>query len=171
MFCIDASPQWLKAISKLVLADEQSMQDGLLLHVYRIITTDEIMTIAAQLATCTTWESKVDALIESLKSHVKHSKSYQRAFVNALYGRLKAINNYETFWSTKLRSEAILIRTKQVMPGLEMEDHYGLQQLLGRTLDIHYIEAEHDNILDHENCAKIINKIVTNTSMLEAIVL
>lgn len=159
MFCIDGAPAWLYSVVRLSLTtDRKLMQDALLSYVIEMLAPKQQIDLLPVLVTCPDWESKVDVFLKHVPENIKHSKRYQRALVKVIYGRLQAIMNYNTTGFKKLKSPAILLRAKDLPPGLIIDEDYGLQAFLEQPTKVHLLEGNHISIVDNKDCANVINR-------------
>ncbi|XP_077295534.1 fatty acid synthase-like [Arctopsyche grandis] len=165
VFCVDGSPDVLKKIGKANLNTSKLnvMQDTFLCHIMDLLAPKmDKKPLYTSLLAADTWDNKVESFIKYVPESVKYSKHYQKGAVRAVFGRVLSILAYDGTVSYKLKSQVILLRTKDFPIGVVTDEQYCLQKYVEQPIQTHLLEGNHVTILENKDCANIINRFLAD---------
>ncbi|XP_077296456.1 fatty acid synthase-like [Arctopsyche grandis] len=161
IFCVDGSPDVLQKMTKANLDTSKLdvMQDSFLCHIMDLLAPKmDKQPLYNALLAIDTWDNKVECLLQHVPESVKHSKQYQRALSKVVLGRVQSILAYDDSVCLELKSQVMLLRTKDNPIGVVTDDQYGLQKHVQQPIQTHMLEGNHVTILENRDCANIINR-------------
>ncbi|XP_077295461.1 fatty acid synthase-like [Arctopsyche grandis] len=165
IFCIDGSPDVLPKMAKVNFDTSKMniMQDSYLCHIMDLIAPKmDKKPLYTALSAIDTWDSKIECLLKHVPESVKYSKQYQKGMAKAVFGRVLSILAYDDTVSYKLKSQVILLRTKDYPIGVVTDEQYCLQKYVQQPIQTHLLEGNHVTILENKDCANIINKCLAD---------
>ncbi|CAO1403431.1 unnamed protein product [Diamesa serratosioi] len=157
---IDGSPLFLnKLVSNLMLNTEEELQNYLLSTIINIAFPEECDFITKNVITNSTWDAKIDKLIEFTSAQNLYSSNYMKNITNALMNRTKMMINLDVDAFKPLKSTPLsLIRPNQASV-TEIDEDYGLQKLCKQKINLQFIDGNHSTVLDNVRLIEIINKL------------
>lgn len=181
LMLIDGSPIFVKQMIEGVARatqhdhgdDQLSPEDTRIMMIFDHGGSGERDTFTAKLAECTSYDSKVELLVDFLSHEIKsaYSVEYLKKVCISIMNRLKMGMNmnvesdaFAGLMDAKLKSEIILIRPK-IASFAGIAEDYGLQGYSEQPITIHHIDGTHMSVLENSELADIINEVIgaTNT--------
>ncbi|CAG4931996.1 unnamed protein product [Colias eurytheme] len=165
VFCIDGAPDFLYAILSMNFnfKTDTQLQNNLICHCIDIVAPNNDVT-ATLLDKLNEIESYTDRVQYAVDVCPIQNNDYSKQFIGnmavACYYRLKMIINYKPEDFPKIKAPIVLLRPKENPPFVTLEQNYGLDKLTEGSVTVHYLEGNHNTILENKDCANIINKIV-----------
>lgn len=160
---IDGAPTFLKHLATLTLGPTQEITDigiqMMMLSVicHRVFPNDYPDEIILTLAELKAWPEKIDRIIEIARSaNMEYSEQYMRDMVEAMYVRLKSLFAYEVDKYFKLQSSITLVRPTEVAV-VDIDEDYELSKITSGTVNLKFIEGNHQTMLDNEKLIEVIN--------------
>ncbi|XP_077296458.1 fatty acid synthase-like [Arctopsyche grandis] len=161
IFCVDGSPEVLGKMVKANLDTSKInvMQDTYLCHIMDLLAPKmDKKPLYIALSAIETWDNKVECFVKHVPDSVKHSKQFQRDLAKAVLGRILSTLSYDDTPNYVLKSQVVLVRTKDNPIGVEIDEQYGLQKHVEKPIQTHLLEGNHVTILENKDCANIINR-------------
>ncbi|XP_077295535.1 fatty acid synthase-like [Arctopsyche grandis] len=168
LFCVDGSPDVLTKMSKANLDTSKMniMQDTYLCHIMDLVAPKmDKKPLYTALSVINTWDNKVECFLQHVPESVKYSKQYQKGVAKAVFARVLSILAYDDTVSYRLKSQVILLRTKDFPIGVVTDEQYCLQKYAQQPIQMHLLEGNHGTILENKDCANIINRFLADRRM------
>lgn len=106
---------------------------------------------------CSTWEEKLESIIQNAPTNIGHSEKHQRNVCNSVYRRLKSIAAYENTIGV-LKSSIKLIKPTLHTINYGSED-FGLSAVTEQPVEVIYVDGNHETILYNLDSANEINNM------------
>lgn len=160
---IDGAPTFLKHLAVSTLGTTQEITDNaiqmMMLSVicHRVFPNDYPDEIILTLAELKTWPEKVNRIIEIARTaKMEYSEQYMRDMVEALFVRLKSLFVYELEKDFKVQSSITLVRPTEVAV-VDIDEDYELSKITSGTVNLKFVEGNHQTMLDNEKLTEVIN--------------
>ncbi|CAH2098693.1 unnamed protein product [Euphydryas editha] len=162
-FCIDGSPDFLKARipSILSIENETQLQNSLICHTIDIAApTNEITkTLMDKLKDIESYDERIQWGIKVCPSQQRYSDKFIESIAKDCFYRLKIALNHSEI--RKIKAPIVLIRAKENLSLLELDEDYGLNKFTDGPIKVHLLEDNHITITENKECANIINSFLS----------
>ena len=158
---IDGAPAQLKKLAIEQMGGDMSdnaVQIILLMGILRTIFPDDNVDITNILKECSTWDTRIDKVVELSREQNIYSENYVRTMTNACFNRIKAILDTELDTDNKLKAQVTLIRPTEVSIA-DIEEDYALSKHTISPVHLKFIEGNHITMLDNPKLPQIINEL------------
>ncbi|XP_076644466.1 fatty acid synthase [Halictus rubicundus] len=160
LILLDGSPNYLKSIKsqQLFATTEDAFQNNLLVGILAVTNSSKTTEFKMALSKCTTWEEKLDALLEYTPEdvHKVYTPEAQKAIATFIYKRLQVLDEYDCDAMTPLRTPITLL--KPTLLAIQMPDEaYGLRKLTYGRVTVGEVEGNHITMLENKRSAAVIN--------------
>lgn len=160
---IDGAPTFLKNLSISTLGPTHEITDSaiqmMMLSVicHRVFPNDYPDEIILSLAELKTWPERLDRILEIARTaNIEYSEQYMRDMVDALFVRLKSLFAYDLDKNFKVQSSITLVRPTEVAV-VDIDEDYELSKLTAGTVNLKFVEGNHQTMLDNEKLPDVIN--------------
>ncbi|CAH2098691.1 unnamed protein product [Euphydryas editha] len=162
-FCIDGSPDFLKTVIPTVISIENDtqLQNSLICHTIDIVAPQNEITktLMDKLKHIESYDERIQWGIKVCPSQQRYSDKFIESIVKACFYRLKiALNQNEI---KKIKAPIVLIRAKQNLSFLALDESYGLNKFTDGPITVHLLEDNHITITENKVCANIINNVLS----------
>ncbi|CAH2093519.1 unnamed protein product [Euphydryas editha] len=162
-FCIDGSPDFLKAIIPTIMSieNETQLQNSLICHTIDMaIPKNEVTkTLMDELKEIESYDERVQRAIKICPLQQRYSNKFIESIAKACFYRLKiALNQSEI---KKIKTPIVLIRVKKNPSFLLLDENYGLNKFTDGPITVHLLEDNHVTITENKECANIINSVLS----------
>jgi fatty acid synthase len=158
---VDGAPGFLKKLAIEQMAGDMSdnaVQIVLLVGILRTIFPNENVDISVLVKEYTTWEARLDWIVELSKEQNIYSEAHVRRMTNACFNRIKALLDSELDTENRLKAPITLIRPTEVSVA-DIEEDYGLSKYTNSSIQLKFIEGNHITMLDNPKLSQIINEL------------
>lgn len=160
IFLIDGAPKYLKQIAIQQTGSTMSLESiqslVLYLTVTMVFTTNQV-DILKTVHKESTWDEKIEKLIELGRGHHTYSEDYGRVMINALVSRTDIAIHNDVENIKKLKSDICLVRPTE-MSLHDIEEDYGLTEYTDGEFTLKFLEGSHSSILDNTDLPMMINE-------------
>ncbi|CAH2093505.1 unnamed protein product [Euphydryas editha] len=161
-FCIDGSPDFLKATIPAILSigNETQLQNSLICHtIDTVVPKNEITkTLMDKLKDIESYDERIQSAIKLCPSQKRYSDKFIESIAKSCFYRLKiGLNQGEI---KKIKAPLVLIRTRE-NPFLALNENYGLNKFTDGPITVHLLEDYHVSITENKECANIINSVLS----------
>ncbi|KAI5631498.1 KR domain-containing protein [Phthorimaea operculella] len=174
VICLDGAPAYLKCMVKEFLksSDDRELENAIICHSFSAVcpgyNTNQILS--KKLKELERIEDKIKYALEMAPTKPTYSDEFMFTMAKVTYSRIKMVSDMDLNAVDKINSPITLLRAKQVVMNLDCNELYGLDKFTDKKIDVHCIDASHSNIIDNEECANIINRILSETNFTEKFV-
>ncbi|XP_037292874.1 uncharacterized protein LOC119188873 [Manduca sexta] len=155
IFCVGLEPEELKVALEEELNEyktEEELENGVLKHMFKLMTGDKYTGLDEMLRGCSSWEKKVEECVRTLLGRVSHSAQYTRALLQAALGRIAEARRYSSALPP-LRSRVVLLRSRRAVPASPQQ----LDALTSGEVSVHELSAPLGHAARDARCAAIVN--------------
>ena len=107
----------------------------------------------------TTWESRINKLIELSKNQKLYSDNYIREMSNALFNRIKKILNIDLKSFKPLNNTPISFVRPLQASIIDIDEDYGLSKYSKQKINLKFVEGNHMSMLDNSKLTDFINEL------------
>ena len=107
----------------------------------------------------TTWESRINKLIELSKNQKLYSDNYIREMSNALFNRIKIILNIDLKSFKPLNNTPISFVRPLQASIIDIDEDYGLSKYSKQKINLKFVEGNHMSMLDNSKLTDFINEL------------
>ncbi|CAH2098689.1 unnamed protein product [Euphydryas editha] len=163
VFCIDGSPDFLKTRIPAIMSieNETQLQNSLICHIINIAApkNEVTKTLMHKLKNIKSYDERIQWAIQKVcSSRKRYSDKFIESIVKACFNRLKiALNQSEI---KKIKAPIVLIRAKQNLSFLALDENYGLNKSTDGPITVHVLDNNHSTITENKECANIINTVL-----------
>lgn len=155
---IDGSPAFLKKLAvEQISKDVDEALDVIYLNgVVDLIFPVENEEIIKKMMSCTTFDDKIESIVNRAKDVTNYSPEYFRNMLNVVYRRIKTVINIDLDQVPKINSPIALIRPTQVSFS-NIDDEYELKDKTESEFVLKFVEGTHITMLENVNLPALIN--------------
>ncbi|KAJ2952057.1 hypothetical protein O0L34_g4320 [Tuta absoluta] len=174
VICLDGSPAYLKCLVNefLKFSDDGELENAIICHSFAAVCpgfdTNQILT--KKLREIQKFEDKIKYAVEMAPAKLTYSDDFMFSMAKVTLNRIKMVSDLDLNAVDKINSPITLLRAKQVVVNLDCNELYGLDKFTD-MVDVHCIDASHADIIDNEECAAIINRVLSESNAIEKVVL
>lgn len=112
----------------------------------------------------TTWEARINKLIELSKNQQLYSDNYIREMSNALFNRIRIILNLDlNSFKPLINTPISFIRPSQASV-VDIDEDYGLSKYSKQKINLQFVEGNHMSMLDNSNLTDFINEVIKSNT-------
>lgn len=159
---IDGSPEFLRQLAIGQMTEdytEEIIQSVLVSGIIRTIFPDENPEdMFARISEFSSWEDRVNKLIELSQHQHVYSEPYLRKSADAFYKRLKVILAWDNKNIKKIKAPITLVRPTEVSV-VDIDEDYELSKHTDGAISLKFIEGNHISMLENNKLPQIINDL------------
>ncbi|KAJ8668370.1 hypothetical protein QAD02_010033 [Eretmocerus hayati] len=162
LILIDGAPDLMKSFIRVTNRNDNDdeLQDNTLLSLGNLIKPEKCNQLAEELKRCTNWNERVQYFFRTFPKPLDGMTiEFEKCLCRVLYLRRKAALNYDPGQRPKIKTPIKLIKPTVTSVKMSEED-YGLSKVTSGGVSIMYAKGDHLSILDDENVANEINKMI-----------
>ncbi len=165
--CIDGSPIMLKKMIQNFVKSkdvtDEKIQLELISHTMQAVFPEEnLENIRLKMEQITTWESKLDKLIEFIKlSQSDIEIEHFTTLCTGIYNRTTAAHHSQTENIVKIQSPIVLVRPTDALVS-DIDEDYELHRFTEGLVTLKFIDGNHQSILENPKLIDIINEMDPN---------
>lgn len=158
---IDGAPTFLKklVVDQMPAAQsDDAVQNVLINGIMRTVYPEEKIDVMQIMKNISTWEGRLEKLLELAADQYVYSTNYLRTMANCLFQRIKMVIDYQDDTHQIIKSPVTLVRPTEISI-VDVDDDYGLHKLTCGTMNVKYIEGNHLTMLENPKLIQIINEL------------
>lgn len=158
---IDGAPTFLKKLvvdQMPVAQSDEAVQNVLINGIMRTVYPEEKVDVMQIMKNNSTWELRLEKLLELAADQYVYSTDYLRTMANCLFQRIKMVIDYQDNEHQIIKSPVTLVRPTEISI-VDVDDDYGLHKLTCGTMNVKYIEGNHLTMLENPKLIQIINEL------------
>lgn len=155
---IDGAPKFLRKLAIDQMTEnytDDSIQVVLTSGIVNTIFPEENMDVLPLLAACTTFDERIDKLLELSKDQNLYSEAYLRMMPKALFNRIKIALETDLDHPRPVQSPILLVRPTEVSV-VDIEEDYDLSRYTDGNVSLKFVEGNHITMLDNPKLVQII---------------
>ena len=159
---IDGAPLFVKRLASDQLpADctDEFMQTVILSTIVPTVFPQDNGEFTKAVLSLTSWESRIDKLVELSKNQKLYSDTYIREMSISLYNRIRIILNIDLSSFKPLNNTPIRFVRPEQASIIDIDEDYGLSKFSNQKIDMKYVEGNHMSLLDSSKLTDFINEI------------
>lgn len=160
---VDGSPKFIHQVSNLLVQNEindEHLQETVLKGCIKVVFRDTAQEMTKKIFA----EKSLDASLEEFLLHTKERSSYSSNFVrqmiHGLQKRLKIAVTSDKISFSKLNKSSLTLFKPSEISLKDIENDYGLKDLIGINVDIKSIDGDHLSILTNPTLAELVNQVI-----------
>ncbi|XP_053693616.1 fatty acid synthase [Sabethes cyaneus] len=157
---IDGAPKFLHKLAIDQMSEnwtEESIQIVLIAGILNTIFPEETTDVLPIITECTSFESRIDKLLELAKDQNVYSENYLRMMTKALFNRIKITLLTDISKIEPLESPITLVRPTEVSV-VDIEEDYGLSEYTKGNVSLKFLEGNHITMLENPKLTQIITE-------------
>jgi fatty acid synthase, animal type len=158
---IDGAPEFLKKLAVKQVGEnynDKSLQLILLAEIIRAIIPGDNVGILNTIKECSTWQSRVEKIVQLTKERSVLSEKCVRQLINSVFNRINISLDIDLEKITPIKSPITLIRPTEVSV-IKIDEDYGLRKCTEGRVSLKVIEGNHMTMLENPKLIEIINEM------------
>lgn len=164
---IDGAPLFVNRLAAEQLSIESTdefLQTILLSTIVPTVFPQDNGEFTKSVLLCTTWESRINKLIELSKNQKLYSDNYIREMSIALFNRIRIIISLDLNSFEQLNNTPISFVRPSQASVVDIDEDYGLSKYSTEKINVKYVEGNHMSILENSKLTDLINKLIKSNN-------
>lgn len=164
---IDGAPLFVKRLAAEQLSIESTdefIQTILLSTIVPTVFPQDNGEFTKSVLSSTTWESRINKLIELSKNQKLYSDNYIREMSNALFNRIRIIISLDLNSFEQLNNTPISFVRPSQASVVDIDEDYGLSKYSTEKIIVKYVEGNHMSMLENSKLTDLINELIKSNN-------
>lgn len=157
---IDGSPEFVKKLIVDLMPEPlsgEAIQIALLKGIFNKVFPNELIDISSVLEAQSTWDERVERILDLCKDQHDYSPEYLKIIANAILQRINIVLETDFDMSQQIKSSITLVKPMEVSV-MNIDVNYGLQSYTRQNVISKIINGNHMTMLQDKSLGQIINE-------------